>query len=148
MSDFWEGRRKDDGSLTDDMPLGVQAPGAVLPWLATQLRNPETAFNWLDFLSRFHDAPWLPPGTWPGQWTQPFDKNWMKLGESELSWLDIWVFFCCARRVSLVRGRQGPDGVSDLTEVFEASAARFGVRWQTGHPVYPQFGDDVGLSEC
>ena len=134
MPDFWEGRRKADGSLTDDMPVGAQVPGAVVPWLAGVLHNPETAADWLDYLSRFPQPPFLPPGTWPEQIEHPFDKAWMKLGTSELSWLDIWVFFCLARRVSLVRGRQGPDREWDFSEQFEARAARFGVTWTAGTP--------------
>ena len=75
ITDFWEGRRKPDGSLTDDMPVGEQQPGAVLPWLANRLQNPETAFDWLDYLSRFLDGPWYPRGTWPGQAEHPWDQN-------------------------------------------------------------------------
>ena len=127
MTNFWEGRRKPDGSLTDDMPVGVQEPGAVVPWLAGVLHNPETALDWLDYLSRFPDAPFLPTGTWPSQIMRPFNMKWMKLGTSGLSWLDIWVFFCLARRVPLPLAVRGFCGGWDLAEEFAVRRVRFGL---------------------
>jgi hypothetical protein len=118
-----------------DLPAGVQEPGAVLPCLANSLHNPETALHWLDYVSRFPAA--------QGLNSRPFRENWFPWMNWDLSWLDLWGFFCVARRVSLVRGRRGPDGESDFTDEFEAIAVGFGVRWQDGIPLYPQFRTDL-----
>ena len=109
-----------------NLPAGAQEPGAVGPWLANSLQNPETAWDWQDYCSRFPAA--------AGRIMRPSEEKCIELGSWDLSWLDLWVFFCVARRVSLERGRRGPDGVSDLTEQFEARAARFGVTWTAGTP--------------
>ena len=103
--------------------------------LTDRVQNPETALSWLDYLSRFPNAPFYPPDTYPDLvGVHPWERNWMLLGTSELSWLDIWVVFCLARRVSLRRGSQGPWGDKEWLSQFQYSAKRFGVVWEHGQP--------------
>ena len=107
--------------------LGPQAPGAVDCRLEEMLHHPSTAQDWLDYVGRF-DAPFRPDE----EDMRMFDMCWMVLAESVcLCWLDLWIFFCLARRIPRARGVEGPDLGYDFSYDWDDRCVRF--RSPVGH---------------
>ena len=106
---------------TEGYAVGPQEPGAVDFRLEELLHHPETATDWLDCVRHFN-APFRPDE----EDMRMFDLNWMVFGQTELCWLDLWVFFCLARQVPQDRAVEGPDQGWDFSEEWDDRAARFG----------------------
>jgi hypothetical protein len=108
------------------------------PRLLCLLHHPETARDWLDYVSRFGDTP-FPPGYDQLNETIMFDVEWLVMGVTEpnchpeaiclLSWMDLWVLFCLTTTTDmpLSRAVEGPDGGWDLAGEFASRRSKFGL---------------------
>jgi hypothetical protein len=108
------------------------------PRLLNLLHHPETARDWLDYVSRFGPTP-FPPRQDQLNETVLFDVEWLVMGVDPpdsapqelclLSWMDLWVLFCLTTTTDMPMSRavEGPDGGWDLAGEFAVRRSKFGL---------------------
>jgi hypothetical protein len=100
-------------------------------YFAAVLHDPVSAADWSGYVSRFVEAPFTPldghmtahtfdtPFMWLPLCGRGLEHHW------QVTWLDVWVYFCLTRGIGPDQAWCGPWQDLDLQEAFEERRGQF-----------------------